>query len=143
GELLNLPSVVRAEREHREAVERVMDALDLAPYRTAPVAGLPYGVRKMVELARALASQPRLILLDEPASGLNPEETHDLAFWLEDLRRDWGVTIVMVEHDMSLVGRVADRVLCMNMGEVLALGTAAEVNANPAVIEAYLGVAHG
>jgi branched-chain amino acid transport system ATP-binding protein len=141
GELLNLPRVVTAERAHREAAEEIMDALDLAPYRSQPVVGLPYGVRKMVELARALATQPRLLLLDEPASGLNPEETHDLAFWLEDIRRDRGVTIVMVEHDMSLVSRIADRVLCMNAGAALALGTPEQVNADPAVIEAYLGVA--
>ncbi len=107
------------------------------------MAGLPYGVRKVVELARALATQPRLLLLDEPASGLNPEETRDLAFWIDDIQNDLGITVIMVEHDMSLVSRAADRVLCMNMGQVLALGTPQQVQADPAVIAAYLGTAHG
>jgi branched-chain amino acid transport system ATP-binding protein len=142
AELFNTPGVQRAEAAHREAIEEIIDLLDLAPYRSSPVAGLPYGVRKVVELGRALATRPRLLLLDEPASGLNPEETQDLAFWIDDIRRDFGVTIVMVEHDMGLVAEVSDRVLCMNMGEVLALGTPAEVQGNRAVVAAYLGTAH-
>jgi branched-chain amino acid transport system ATP-binding protein len=138
-QVLRLPSVSRVEANSRARVEDIIDFLDLAPYRNSLVAGLPYGVRKVVELARALATEPQLLLLDEPASGLNPEETQDLAFWIDDIRSDLGITIVMVEHDMSLVSAVADRVLCMNMGEMLALGTAAQVQANPAVIAAYLG----
>ena len=133
------PGVRAAEAASRAAVEDVIDLLDLAPYRNAPVAGLPYGVRKVVELARALATQPRLLLLDEPASGLNPEETRDLAFWIDDIQNDLGVTVIMVEHDMSLVSEAADRVLCMNMGQVLAMGTPAEVQSDPAVVAAYLG----
>jgi branched-chain amino acid transport system ATP-binding protein len=133
------PSVARAEEESRDRVEDVIELLDLAPYRNLPVAGLPYGVRKVVELARALATGPELLLLDEPASGLNPEETRDLSFWIDDIKNDLGVTVVMVEHDMSLVADSADRVLCMNQGQALALGAPAEVQSHPDVIAAYLG----
>ena len=139
SEMLFLPSVRRAERATRRKVEEVIELLDLQHHRDALVAGLPYGVRKVVELARALCTEPKLLLLDEPSSGLNVEETGDMAFWIEDIRRDLGVTILMVEHDMGLVSKVSDRVLAMNQGEVLATGTPAEVQANPAVIEAYLG----
>ncbi|MCX7227061.1 MAG: ABC transporter ATP-binding protein [Burkholderiales bacterium] len=133
------PAVRAAEAASRDQVEDVIQLLDLMPYLNSPVAGLPYGVRKVVELARALATQPRLLLLDEPASGLNPEETRELAFWIDDIQKDLGITVIMVEHDMSLVSEAADRVLCMNMGQVLALGTPAEVQRDPAVIAAYLG----
>ena len=133
------PAVRAAEAASRDQVEDVIQLLDLMPYRNSPVAGLPYGVRKVVELARALATQPRLLLLDEPASGLNPEETRELAFWIDDIQKDLGITVIMVEHDMSLVSEAADPVLCMNMGQVLALGTPAEVQRDPAVIAAYLG----
>jgi branched-chain amino acid transport system ATP-binding protein len=139
AQMLRLPQVSAAERADRDAVESIIDVLELSPYRTTPVSELPYGVRKIVEIGRALATDPRMILLDEPASGLNPEETRDLSFWIEDIRADLGVTIIMVEHDMSLVADVADRVLCMNLGRALATGTAAEVQSHPDVIAAYLG----
>ena len=133
------PGVRAAEAQSRAHVEDVIELLDLMPHRNSPVAGLPYGVRKVVELARALATQPRLLLLDEPASGLNPEESRDLAFWIDDIQKDLGITVIMVEHDMSLVSEAADRVLCMNMGQVLAIGTPEAVKGNPEVIAAYLG----
>jgi branched-chain amino acid transport system ATP-binding protein len=141
AELLFLPRVRDAERQTRRKVEEVIEFLDLQHYRDAMVAGLPYGVRKVVELARALATGPKLLLLDEPSSGLNVEETGDMAFWIEDIRDELGITVLMVEHDMTLVSRVSDRVLAMNQGEVLATGTPKEVQSHAGVIEAYLGTA--
>jgi branched-chain amino acid transport system ATP-binding protein len=141
AELLFLPRVRDAERATRLKVEQVIEFLDLQHHRDTLVAGLPYGVRKVVELARALATGPRLLLLDEPSSGLNVEETDDMAFWIQDIRDDLGITVLMVEHDMSLVSRVSDRVLAMNQGQVLATGTPEEVQNHPGVIEAYLGTA--
>ena len=140
-DLLFTPAVKKAELRAREEAEKVIEFLDLQHYRDTLVAGLPYGVRKVVELGRALCTQPRLLLLDEPSSGLNVEETDDMAFWIQDIQQELGITVLMVEHDMSLVSRVSDRVLAMNQGQVLALGTPAEVQSNPAVIEAYLGTA--
>jgi branched-chain amino acid transport system ATP-binding protein len=128
-----------AELVARETAEKIIDFLDLQHYRDTMVAGLPYGVRKVVELGRALCTKPKLLLLDEPSSGLNPEETDDMAFWIQDIRSQLGITVLMVEHDMSLVSRVSDRVLAMNQGELLAMGKPAEVQAHPGVIEAYLG----
>ncbi|MBS0449959.1 MAG: ABC transporter ATP-binding protein [Proteobacteria bacterium] len=139
SELVFTPAVRDAERATRRKVEEVIDLLELQHYRDALVAGLPYGVRKVVELARALCIEPKLLLLDEPSSGLNVEETDDMAFWIQDIQRDLGVTILMVEHDMGLVSKVSDRVLAMSQGEVLALGSPAQVQADPAVAEAYLG----
>ena len=138
-DMLFLPKVRRAEREDRRIVEEVIDFLELAAYRDKLIAGLPYGVRKLVEIARALSSEPKLILLDEPASGLSVEETIDMAWWIEDMQKDLGLTVLMVEHDMSLVSRVSTRVLAVAEGKALALGTSAEVQADPRVIEAYLG----
>ena len=128
-----------AEIAAREHVERVIDLLHLQHYRDAMVAGLPYGVRKVVELARALSTGPKLLLLDEPSSGLNVEETGDMAFWIKDIQYELGITVLMVEHDMSLVSKVSDRVLAMNQGAMLAQGTPAEVQDDAGVIEAYLG----
>ena len=139
SELLFTSGVRAAEIEAREKVEHVIDLLDLQHHREAIVASLPYGVRKVVELARALCTEPKLLLLDEPSSGLNVEETDDMAFWIDDIRHELGVTVLMVEHDMALVSKVSDRVLAMNQGEVLAMGTPREVQTHPGVVEAYLG----
>ena len=138
-ELLFTNQVRQGELDTREKVEEVIDFLNLQHYRDTLVAGLPYGVRKVVELGRALCMQPRLLLLDEPSSGLNVEETDDMAFWIQDIRDELGITVLMVEHDMSLVSRVSDRVLAMAQGQVLAMGTPREVQSDAAVIEAYLG----
>jgi branched-chain amino acid transport system ATP-binding protein len=127
------------EREHRRKAEDIIDLMEIAHYRDQRIADLPYGARKNVELARALCSEPTLILLDEPASGLNKEETDDVSFWLDDIKHDLGVTIVMVEHDMGLVDRVADRVMAINDGRLLTIGTPEMVRNDQAVQQAYLG----
>ena len=138
-ELLFLPGVERQELQFREIVEGVIDLLNLQRYRNQVIGSLPYGVRKMVEVARALCIQPRLLLLDEPSSGLNPEETEDVSFWIEDINKDFGATIIMVEHDMNLVSRVSHRVMALADGAVLAIGSPEEIQNHPEVLRAYLG----
>jgi branched-chain amino acid transport system ATP-binding protein len=139
SEMLFTPFVRREERRHRAAVEKVIEFLDLQAYREKYIAGLPYGVRKVVEMGRALAIEPKLLLLDEPASGLSVEETQDVAFWIEDIKKEMGITVLMVEHDMHLVATVSDRVLALADGRMLALGAPREVQSHPAVVEAYIG----
>ena len=131
---------MRAERRaDRRRVEEVIRFLEIERYRDVPVQSLPYGVKKVVELGRALALDPVLVLLDEPSSGLNPEETRDLSFWIRDMRSTLGLTVLLVEHDMALVDAVSDRVLALAMGRVLAQGTPAQVRNHPDVLAAYLG----
>ncbi len=139
GEMLFLPSVANQELRFREVVEDVIDLLDLQSYRDQVIGSLPYGIRKMVEVARALCIQPKLLLLDEPSSGLNAEETEDVAFWIEDINQDYGATIIMVEHDMNLVSRASNRVMALANGAVLAVGSAEEIQNHPEVLRAYLG----
>ena len=139
GELFFTRKTMGAEVDAREKAEKVIDFLGLQHHRDSMVAGLPYGVRKVVELGRALCTGPKLLLLDEPSSGLNVEETDDMAFWIADIKNELGITVLMVEHDMSLVSKVSDRVVAMAQGSVLAMGTPREVQADPGVIEAYLG----
>jgi branched-chain amino acid transport system ATP-binding protein len=138
-DLFFTPAAREAELQSREKAEEVIDFLNLQHYRDTFVAGLPYGVRKVVEMARALCTEPKLLLLDEPSSGLNVEETDDMAFWIQDIQQELGISVLMVEHDMGLVSKVSDRVLAMNQGEVLAMGTPREVQNDAGVIEAYLG----
>lgn len=139
SEMTFLGGVRKEEKRHRQAVEEVIDFLDLQAYRDKLIAGLPYGVRKVVELGRALATEPKLLLLDEPASGLSVEETQDMAFWIEDIQKQMGITVLMVEHDMGLVSAVSNRVMALSDGKELATGTSREVQNHPAVIAAYLG----
>ena len=138
-QMLFTDSVVDAELEHRRKVEEVIDFLELAHYRNQMISGLPYGVRKKIELARALCIEPKLLLLDEPSSGLNLEETEEMGFWIEDIRRDLNITVVLIEHDMSLVAEVSDRVLAIVNGRVATEGSHAFVQSHPDVISAYLG----
>ncbi|MCP4630038.1 MAG: ABC transporter ATP-binding protein [bacterium] len=139
SDLLFLPSVKRMELKHRRIVEDVIDFLDLQHYRDQLIQNLPYGVRKVVELGRALCTEPKLLLLDEPASGLNVDETEDMSFWIDDIKKLLGITVIMVEHNMNLVSQVSDHVLAINYGEALAQGSPGEVQGNPDVIKAYLG----
>lgn len=138
-EFLFLPSVRRQELAFRKDVEDVIDLLDLQHYRHQVIANLPYGVRKMVEVARALCIKPSLLLLDEPSSGLNPEETEDLSFQIEDINEELGTTIIMVEHDMNLVSRTSTRVMALADGKLVAVGSPAEIQQHPEVLKAYLG----
>ena len=138
-ELFFLPSVRKGEVQRRIEVEKIIDFLNLQQYRDKSIGGLSYGTRKIVELGRALAMEPKLLLLDEPASGLSPEETTDLAFWIEDIKNLMGITVIMVEHDLALVGKVADRVAALVEGQLIGLGTLEEIQNNQQVIEAYIG----
>ena len=123
----------------REKVEEVIAFLGLERYRDTLIANLPYGVRKVVELGRALCIEPKLLLLDELSSGLNVEETEGMGYWIEDIKKDLGITVIMVEHDMNLVRMVSDRVMALNYGKVIALGTPGEVQSHPEVVRAYIG----
>ena len=138
-EMLFFPSVRKAEIDRRIIVEEVIDFLNLQPFRDKQISALSYGTRKIVELGRALSMQPNILLLDEPASGLSAEETTDLAFWIEDIKKIMGITVLMVEHDLNLVGKVADRVGALVEGNLVAIGSLKDIQANRKVVEAYIG----
>jgi len=133
------PWIVREELRHREQVERVIEFLELQSARDQVVANLPYGTRKLVELGRALAMEPELLLLDEPSAGMSPEEKQDLQLWIKDIRDELGVTILLVEHDMGLVMRISETVFALNYGEKIAEGPPDVILKHPEVQRAYLG----
>ncbi len=144
SDLLHLPSVNRQNRRTREAAHEALALVGMSAAADRPAGGLPYGELKRLEIARALASEPRVLLLDEPAAGCNPVETQELDLVIRSIVKG-GMTVVLVEHDMRLVMNISDRIHVLANGRTLIEGTAAEVRSNPAVIEAYLGVraAHG
>jgi branched-chain amino acid transport system ATP-binding protein len=129
----------KEELEHRRAVEGVIDFLEIQHIRKTPVGKLPYGLQKRVELGRALAAEPALLLLDEPMAGMNLEEKQDMCRFILDVNEEWGVTVILIEHDMGVVMDISDRVAVLDMGQKIAEGTPDEVRANPRVIKAYLG----
>jgi branched-chain amino acid transport system ATP-binding protein len=143
SEALFLPSVRRQAMNNRGKAEEVIDFLDLQAYRDQIVSGLPYGVQKTVELGRALAMEPELLLLDEPSSGMNMEEMEDLSYWITDIKEELGITIIMVEHNMRLVRQVSDRALALDFGVVITQGETKRVLEHPDVLQAYLGEESG
>jgi len=129
----------REEIENRKTVEKIIDFLELQSARNQFVVNLPYGTRKLVELGRALALEPELILLDEPSAGMNMEEKGDMMFWIQDIRDDLGITVLLIEHDMNLIMDISDRILALNYGERIAEGLPEEIQKHPEVLKAYLG----
>lgn len=129
----------REEVRHRQKVEEIIDFLDLQAVRNKPVGALPYGTQKLIELGRALALEPELLLLDEPCAGMNTEEKQDMIFWIKDIQDELGITILLIEHDMNMVMDISDRILAINFGQPIITGSPAKVARHPEVLQAYLG----
>tara|TARA_B100001059_G_C17783243_1_gene555541 strand:+ start:773 stop:1576 length:804 start_codon:yes stop_codon:yes gene_type:complete len=140
-QLLRLGPALKEEVTHRRRCEEIIDFLEIQHIRKTPVGSLPYGLQKRVELARALAMEPKLLLLDEPMAGMNVEEKEDMSRFIIDVNEQYGTTIALIEHDMSVVMDLADRILVLDYGKMLADGTPTEIQSNQAVIDAYLGTA--
>ena len=139
---LRIGPALREEIEHRQKVEEVIDFLKIQHVRKTPVGRLPYGLQKRVDLARALAAEPKVLLLDEPMAGMNVEEKQDMSRFILDVNDEFGITVVLIEHDMGVVMDLSDRLVVLDYGKLIADGTPDEVRANQAVIDAYLGVKH-
>jgi branched-chain amino acid transport system ATP-binding protein len=139
---LRIGPAQKEELEHREFVEKIIDFLEIQAYRKTPVGRLPYGLQKRVDLGRALAMEPRLLLLDEPMAGMNMEEKQDMCRFILDVNDEFGTTIVLIEHDMGVVMDISDRVVVLDYGRKIGDGSPEEVRANPEVINAYLGTTH-
>ncbi len=129
----------KEEIENRRKVEQIIDLLELQPFRNKFVGALPYGIQKKIELGRALAAEPELLLLDEPCAGMNAEEKQDVIFWIKDIQDELGITILLIEHDMNMVMDISSRILVLNFGKPVILGPPDEVNRHPEVLKAYLG----
>jgi len=139
---LRIGPAEREENEHRAVVERIIDFLEIQAWRKTPVGRLPYGLQKRVDLGRALAMEPQVLLLDEPMAGMNVEEKQDMCRFILDVNDEFGTTIVLIEHDMGVVMDISDRVVVLDYGKKIGDGTPDEVRANPEVIKAYLGTTH-
>jgi branched-chain amino acid transport system ATP-binding protein len=133
----------KEEVEHRKKVEEIIDFLDLQSSRNKLVGALPYGTRKQIELGRALALEPALLLLDEPCAGMNSEEKQDMIFWVKDIQDELGITILLIEHDMNMVMDISDRILAINFGQPITEGKPEAVRRHPEVLKAYLGEDEG
>lgn len=137
--VLRLPNFYLTENKMKKSAERLLDIFELTAYKSTLAKNLPYGTQRRLEIVRALATVPKILFLDEPAAGMNPEETADLAHLIKYIQKEFGITVLLIEHDMSLVMELATRIYVLDQGQLLAVGRPDEIKSNPKVIEAYLG----